>query len=132
MEASKTGLMDLLVQKMNYLNQKQAVHAQNIAGANTPGYQAREVAPFTFGDAMKQASVGMAVTDSRHIIPASMAGVNAATKKVKTYETGLDKNSVDVEQEATKVAETGMEYEMMTAIFRKVSGLFRIAMKGSA
>ena len=77
---ANAGLMDLLVQKMSYLNQKQAVHAENIANANMPGYKAREVAPFSFEGTLRQATVAMNVTDPRHIVPASMSGVNAATK----------------------------------------------------
>ena len=80
---SSTGITvtDALAQKMAYLNQSQAVHMQNIAGANVPGFQARELAPFTFSHALTQASA-LKVTDPRHIVPASMAGANAATVKV--------------------------------------------------
>lgn len=132
MAATNSELLNLLVQKMAYLNRKQALHAQNIANANTPGYKARELAPFTFNDALKQAGVGMAVTDPRHIVPASMAGTNAASSKVRSYEVSPDKNAVDVEQEALKVSTTGIEYQMVTSIFHKVAGFFKIALKGSA
>ena len=87
--------------------------------------------PFTFDNALKQASGGMMVTDPRHIIPASMTGANAATVKVKSYDTTPDKNSVDPEQETMKSAQTAIEYQLMTAILKKVTGLFRIALKGS-
>src|ERR1700733_14327509 len=78
METGGTGLMSLLAQKMAYLNQKQSVHAENVANASTPGYKALEVKPFTFDAALKQASAGMMITDPRHITPASLSGVNAA------------------------------------------------------
>ena len=129
METTNPGLMDLLVRKMSYLNQKQIVHAENVANANTPGYRAREVGPFSFGDALKQAGVGMAVTDPRHIVPASMAGANAITVKVKK---SLDKSEPDVEQESMKVSQTGAEYQLVTSIYHKIAGLFKIALKGSS
>ncbi len=131
MEASNSGLLSLLTSKMAYLRQQQAVEAENIANSSTVGYKARELKPFTFGDALKQASgPGMAVTNSRHILPASMAGVNAATVKVKDYATSTSGNSVDVEQEMMKVSKTGVEYQLMTGLYRKIQGLFRIALKG--
>ena len=132
METNNTGLMSLLAQKMAYLNQKQSVHAENVANASTPGYKAREVMPFTFDSALKQASAGMAVTDPRHIVPASMSGVNAATIRVKDYDTSPDKNSVDAEQEMMKASQTGIEYQLVTSIYRKLAGMFKIALKGSA
>jgi flagellar basal-body rod protein FlgB len=129
METNNPGLMDLLVRKMSYLNQKQVVHAENVANANTPGYRVREVAPFSFGDALKQAGVGMTVTDPRHIVPASMAGANAITVKTKG---SSDKNALDVEQQSMQVSQTGAEYQLVTSIYHKIAGLFKIALKGSS
>ncbi len=131
MSENNVGLMDVLIQKMSYLNQKQMVHAENIANASTPGYKARQVAPFTFNDALKQASVGMATTNERHIVPASMSGANAATKIVKSYDSSPDGNAVDVEQESMNSSKTNVEYQMITTVYKKMMSLFRIALKGS-
>jgi len=38
----------------------------------------------------------------------------------------------DVEQESTKVSQTGIEYQMITSIYHKIRSLFNIALKGSA
>jgi flagellar basal-body rod protein FlgB len=128
---ANAGLMDLLIQKMNYLNQKQAVHAENIANSAMPGFKAREVAPFTFGDALRQTQVGMAVTDPRHIVPASMAGNNVATKVVKSYASSPNGNAVDLEQETTKSSKTNIEFQLVTTLYKHVTSMFRIALKGS-
>jgi flagellar basal-body rod protein FlgB len=131
MATDDAGLVGLLVRKLDYLNQKQKIHAENVANASTPGYRALEIAPFTFDSALKQASANMMVTDPRHIIPASMAGVNAATVRVKSYDSSLDRNSVDPEQEMQKSSQTAMEYNLITSVLKKITGLFRIALKGS-
>lgn len=126
---NNTGLMDLLIRKMTYLNQAQTVHAQNVANVNTPGYKPMDVAPFTFDQALKQAGVGMAVTDPRHIVPASLSNANKVAIKPK----GSDaKDPEDIEQESAKVAQTGMDYQLVTSIYHKFAGLFRIALKGSS
>ncbi len=130
MNTSNNGLMGLLYARMDYLSQKQKVYSQNVANASMPGYKARDVAPFSFGDAMKSARIGMEVTDAKHIVPASLAGVNAATVKVRDYETSPDGNAVDVEQEMMKVSQTGVEYQLVTGLYRKMTGLFKIALKG--
>src|ERR1700722_5472657 len=110
MDTSNTGLMGLLAQKMAYLNQRQAVLAENVANSDTPGYKARDLTPFTFGDALKQASIGMKVTDPHHITPASMSGVNAKTIKTESTETLPNGNSVDLEQQMMEVSKTAVDY----------------------
>lgn len=127
-----SGLMSLLVQKMAYLNQRQAVLSQNVANSSTPNYKARDLTPFTFGDALKQANVGMATTNPNHIVPASMAGVNAKSVRAKTYETTLSGNSVDMAGQMMEVSKTAIEYKEMTSIYKKITALFKIALRGSA
>ena len=131
MDLSSSGLMRLLTQKMAYLNQKQSVLAENVANASTPGYQARDLAPFSFSDAMHQASLGMAVTDPKDIIPASMAGVNSKTVKTKSFDTVPSGNSVDLEQQMMQVSQTSVDYQAVTGIYKQITSWFRIAVKGS-
>src|ERR1700729_1031494 len=98
MEMSGDNLMRLLTQKMGYLNQRSSVLAENVSNANTPTYKAKDLAPLTFGDALNE-QVGMTVTDAKHIVPVSMAGVNSKTVKTKSFETVPSGNSVDLEQQ---------------------------------
>jgi len=127
MATSEPGLIRLLTEKMAYLGQRQAVLAQNVANANTPGYKAKDLAPFSFSDALKETQSGMRTTDPRHIIPASMAGVNAATKRARSFETVPSGNSVELEQQMMQVSNTAVDYQAVTAMYRKFIGLFRTA-----
>lgn len=131
MDTNSSGLMGLIMQKMAYLNQRQSVLSENVANADTPGYKARDLSPFTFGDALKQANIGMAATNPGHIIPASMAGANAKSIKIKSAETTISGNSVDVESQMMEVSKTAVEYKELTAIYKKIHSLFVIALKGS-
>lgn len=128
---SNVDLSELLEKRMSYLNQRQAVLAENVANADTPGYKARDLAPMSFGDTLKQVSVGMTVTDPKHIIPASMAGVNSKTVNQEGLEVLPSGNSVDVEQQMLEVSKTAVDYEGITSIYRTIGSLFRIAIKGS-
>jgi flagellar basal-body rod protein FlgB len=120
--------MDLLLKKMSYLNKSQIVHAENVSNANTPGYKALDIKPFTFGDALKEASVDMSVTNPRHIIPASLAGVEGVGVRAKT--TG-PQDSGDIEMESMKVSQAAQDYQLVTSIYHKLAGLFKIALKGN-
>lgn len=132
MSGSITGLLDALTQKMTYLNQKQGVLAENVANADTPGYKQLELKPFTFKDALSQSSVGMAVTDPRHIVPASMAGFNARTAKSTNTDVQQNGNSVDIEDQMMEVSKTAADYQKAASIYHKWIGLFKIATKGSS
>ena len=132
MTSSISGLLDILTGKMSYLNQKQAVLAENVANSDTPGYRQLDVKPFSFGDAMRQADISMAVTDARHIVPAGMAGVNARTFVAKDAVASPSGNSVDLEGQMMEISKTAADYKTMTAIYHKMTGLFKIALKGSA
>ncbi|MDD4616506.1 MAG: flagellar basal body rod protein FlgB [Alphaproteobacteria bacterium] len=130
--SSIAGIFDLLTQKMSYLNHKQGVIAENVANVDTPGYKQLELKPFSFDNALKQASSSMVTTDVRHILPASMAGTNAQTAQSKDTDVQLSGNSVDLEQQMAEVSKTSMDYQMITAIYKKMNGLFKIAIKGSS
>jgi flagellar basal-body rod protein FlgB len=132
MSSSISGLLDVIAQKMSYLTQKQSVLAENVANADTPGYKQLDMQPFTFGDAMRQTNVGMTTTDPRHIVPASMAGVNAKTFAVKGGETLASGNSVDLEDQMMAVSKTGADYQTMTSIYHKMAGMFKIAIKSNS
>jgi flagellar basal-body rod protein FlgB len=124
------GLVGLLARKMGYLNQRSSVLSENVANANTPGYKAKDLSAFTFGETLSQFN-GMNVTNSRHIVPASMAGVNARTIKTKSFETLPTGNSVELEQQMMQVSETSVNYQLMTSLYHKVTGWFRIAVKSN-
>lgn len=127
-----SDLMNLLIQKMSYLNQRQSVLAENVANSNTPGYKGKDLEPFTFGDALKSTRITMTSTNANDIIPASMSGVNAKTVRAKSYETLPSGNSVDLEQEMMKVSENSVDYQTVTSLYHKMTGLFKIAIKGSS
>ena len=131
-DLTNSGLMRLLTQKMAYLNQRQSVLAENVANASTPGYQARDLSPFSFSDALHQASsISMTVTNPKDIIPASMAGVNSKTVKEKSFDTVPSGNSVDLEQQMMQVSQTAVDYQAMAGLYKQITGWFRIAVKGS-
>jgi flagellar basal-body rod protein FlgB len=126
---ANNDLISMIADKMKYLNQRQSVLAENVANANTPGYQAKDLAPMSFGNALQQ--VSMTTTDPRDLVPPGMSGVNAKTVNTASFETLPTGNSVDLEQQMMQVSETSVNYQLMTSIYHQVTGWFRIAVKGS-
>ncbi|MGE4352113.1 MAG: flagellar basal body rod protein FlgB [Bdellovibrionales bacterium] len=127
------GIMTLMKDKLSYLSQRQAVLAQNVANANTPGYKAKDLAPFTsFAQEMQAASTGMKVSNDKHITPASMSGVNVASKKMRSFEVSPTGNSVDLEQQMMEVSATTVEFQADTSILHKFMSMIKQAIGKSS
>lgn len=124
MALEDTGLIRLITQKMAYLGQRQAVLGQNVANADTPGFKPKDLKAFSFNDALREAHGAMKITNAKHVLPASIAGVNSATVKMKSYETVPSGNAVDIEQQMLEVSKTSVDYQATTSILQKFHGLW--------
>jgi len=141
MDLTKIPLMAALKSRMQWLGENQRVLAENIANADTPGYRPKALEAQDFSalvDAVSgpqrpaaPARVAVAATDPRHF------GVSAAERPpARTEAAGFDHadpngNAVDLEKQLLGVAQTQMEYGLMTDLYRKHSSLLRTALSGS-
>jgi flagellar basal-body rod protein FlgB len=108
--------------------------SRNLANANTPGYERRNV---SFEDELRNVvnSTGklkMTVTDARHIPtrPASVQDVTPAEKKIKDEIYRLDENNVDPEREMAVLAETRMMYGAMSRFAARKLANYRNVISG--
>jgi len=126
----------LLKTRMQMLGARQKVISENVANVSTPGYTPRDVDQASFAKVMERmagerrdgpAPVRLAQTQPGHI-PAPGAGPGgAAMRKSPDSETTLDGNSVVVEEQMMKIAETRMDFETMVGLYQKSLGLLRLA-----
>jgi len=123
------GVLGLIGDKISYLTQKQSVIAQNVANADTPGYKAKGLEAFSSFLSREQSgdTKPMNVTNSKHIIPASLSGTNAKAKKIESFEVVPTGNSVDLEQQMMDVSETVVDYQTSLAVYQKFTAMFRTA-----
>lgn len=133
MDLGRLPLFSFITQRMNWLGERQKVLAENIANADTPGFQARDLKPFDV-DAAKMAAtrrLDLAVTQSKH---ASVAGGGGAygTIKVKPLETTISGNTVSVDRELMKSADTAMDYQLVTNLYRKQLAMLRSVLARSS
>lgn len=126
--------LDFHAQALVLRSERQRVIASNIANADTPGYQAREL---DFARALRQAlgagaSTGsgaassattVAATHAAHIAPRSAAdhGEQALTYALPS-QTNLDSNTVDMDRERASFADNAVKYE---ATLRFINGSVR-------
>jgi flagellar basal-body rod protein FlgB len=126
MDPSKIGLFDLAEKRLTWAAQRQAVLAGNIANANTPGYQAKDVTPF----ARVLAGTGtLAPTQTQlsHLsgtLPSGIASLSLQSVKMRA----LDGNAIALDEQRTKVADTDTTQSLVTTIWKKYVALFNVAL----
>jgi flagellar basal-body rod protein FlgB len=130
MDPTRINLFDLAEKRLLWTAQRQSVLAGNIANANTPAFQARDVESFesmlTGGG-----SVEPARTQPAHMagtLPTGLASLTADRPKVRA----LDGNTVALDQQLTKVAETETTQALVTTVWKKYMGMFSMALGRSS
>ncbi len=124
--APPTGFSFALArQRLAWLNQRQAVLANNIANANTPQYKARDLAPFQ--DALDRAQFAITPlrTNMNDLPPLPDATGFALAPPA---ESGPDGNDVQLDAQLIKVANTETDQQAATAITNTYIALFRTAL----
>jgi flagellar basal-body rod protein FlgB len=132
MSIQNTPLMKAMAGKMRYMDQRQTLLAQNIANADTPGYNSKDLTKVDFG-AVLQSVTGSKKVHIETTNPAHMKGPNeidnAKDQKDKAvYEVAPDGNGVIIEEQMVKANETTMDYNLMTNLTSKQVGMYRVAL----
>jgi len=120
--------------RMNFLNQRQRVIAQNISNADTPGYRPQDLRPVDFsavlGDVTRgsgRMSVKLNTTNGQHLPPANQVEDPQARKQRETYEVAPAGNAVIMEEQLLNAGQTVGGYNLMANLYEKNVGLLKIA-----
>lgn len=123
-------LLTAIHQRANWLSQRQVLIAENIANADTPGFQPRDVKVQRFQDLLLQrpAVLTLAATQPGHRgTPASLAAGVASERSRTVYETAPAGNAVILEEQLARMHETAIDHRLITQLYRKFLGLVRMA-----
>jgi flagellar basal-body rod protein FlgB len=114
---SQIYLLQLASQQAKWLTARQTSIADNIANANTPGYRAKDIRPFS--EVLDQTQITMAATSPAHIVPASEELAAAArSSDNEATDMTISGNSVSLEQEMMKEGDINRSYTINTNIKR--------------
>jgi flagellar basal-body rod protein FlgB len=127
MNISKLPLFSLISQRIGWLSERQKVLAENVANSDTPDYKARDLKPMDFAAMAGNAGLRLApaMTDQRHFEGRASGAAKSAPVKDGKAEATLSGNTVSLEPEMMKVAETAMDYQLVTNLYRKQIGLIK-------
>lgn len=129
MDMNKLGLFRLMTGKMDWLTQRQQVVAQNIANADTPGFRPSDLEPFSFSSALRRTRRLPPVQTAPSHLAGTLGGAGELRqeKERKPYEVSPDGNGVVLEEQLMKISQTGVDYNLVTNLYRKNMGLIRSA-----
>jgi flagellar basal-body rod protein FlgB len=134
MEPTNAPLFKLLSARMSWLSQRQAVLAQNIANADTPDYQPRDLRAKDFeklaaGFAGRPTRLAISRTNIDHILGKALARIGLGGEvQREVYETAPDGNAVILEEQTAKAGRTALNHQLASNIYKKYVGMVKTAL----
>ncbi len=129
MDPTNLSLLDLADQRLAWLDQRQAVLAQNIANADTPGWVPRDLPPFASSLAA-QTGIGLAQTQPGDL-PGTADDILSGDTITPTARS-QDGNAVALDQQLAEVADSQTEQKLVTSIYQTYLGMFNTALGHSS
>lgn len=118
----------MLAGTMRYHSARQKVLAQNISNIDTPAYKAQDLKKLDFADLIESAG-GLSTTSSKHFTGSRGNAGGFATQTIsKPFEINPNGNGVVLEEQMAKISDTGVNYEVASALYRKFTQLYRSAL----
>ncbi|HEY4082051.1 MAG TPA: flagellar basal body rod protein FlgB [Burkholderiaceae bacterium] len=117
-----TDALNFQAQALSLRSERQRLLASNIANADTPNYQARDI---DFARALKEATSGqpvsgaMTTTQAGHMSPPAGALSESQKQFSLPAQTNLDSNTVDMDRERANFVDNSVKYE---ATLRFING----------
>lgn len=120
-------VLQLASQSAQWLSARQSLIATNVANANTPGYRAVDLQPFSA--VLDSTQITMATTNPAHMTATQADFASARAVESDSADETLSGNSVNLEQEMIKLGDVNRAYSMDTNIKRAIHQLMMSAAK---
>lgn len=122
-------IFQLSAEKAGWIFARQAAISANVANANSPGYKAQDVRPFS--EALEGKGISQSVSNPRHIASASSASsVGVDTVEETPWESFASGQNVNLEQEMIKAADLSADYRLNTSIIRSFHSMILMVAGG--
>jgi flagellar basal-body rod protein FlgB len=132
MDIANIPLLGMLRERMAWLNARQETLSQNVANADAPGYLARDLKPLNFEQMLKKlngsdSATTLATDDPRHISISANQTTQFAGEDSPDTESSVTGNTVSLEAEMMKVADTQAQYQAAANLYSKALSMMRTA-----
>jgi len=123
-------LFDLAARHTRWAEARQATITGNIANANTAGYEALDIQPFS--DVMDQTRLAMARTNVAHLGGVeSDAGDAVKVSPTEGWDVTHSGNTVSVEQELIKADEVNRAFSLDVSVIRAFHGMMMASVRST-
>jgi len=132
MQTADIPLLSMLKDRMSWLSKRQDVLSQNVASANVPGYTPSDLKPMDFEKMLRSTTTmhsttsQLTLTDPRHIAMRSSGG-GYELQETRDIEAAPGGNSVSLESEMIKVADTQAQYQAAANLYAKAITMMKVA-----
>ena len=126
MDPLSNGVFQMAEQRLAWADRRQQVLAQNVANISTPGYQAKDMTPFS---ALLDGGPALAQTSPLHLAGTAGQGAQARVEP-GPQNRAPDGNSVSVERELGAVADTSGIQELALNLHHSYAAMFKTAFGG--
>ena len=134
MDFKNIAIFQVAKKRLEWLSQRQEVLAQNISNSDTPGYRAKDLRPFKFGDLLRRdtSTVNLTTTHPDHV-SGNRRRIRDFDERVveQPFETSPDGNSVVLEEQMANMNETNGAHRLTTELYKKHLQMIRTAVRGA-
>ena len=123
----KISLFQVAQSLARHSGARQAVLAQNIANADTPGYAARDLAPFSVDPLAKDAGSGMIATRGSHLSGLQTAQ-DVQVIEARDRSSDPNKNSVTLQEEMLLATDTKRQHDKALAVYKSGMRILRTSL----
>jgi len=129
-------LFSVLKSKMRWHQQRQGILAENVANADTPGYQGRDIEKFSIDKAVRHGEIlpplGLARTSPAHMEGRVMADArsNFGGEEGPGWEITPEGNGVILEEQMMKVSQNAFDYQAASTLYTRSLGILKTAIRG--
>ena len=129
MDLGSLTVFRALQARMRWLNERQEVLAQNVANADTPHYQSRDLKPLDFREMLhgQERALRLAVSQPGHIAVDNRVAERRASSEKSKLEASPTGNAVVLEEEMLKVGQTAHDYQLMSSLYSKSISMIKTA-----
>ena len=129
MDLSRIPLFAAITKRMGWLGERQAVLAQNVANADTPGYASKDVKPLDFAKLIAGTAhrLPLATTQPGHIAPVNAQGAFEQVTDPAS-ERSPNGNDVSIEDQMMKISDTNNDYALTTSLYKKQISLLQMVL----
>jgi flagellar basal-body rod protein FlgB len=125
MDPGDIAIFDLADKRLAWIDRRQQLLAQNIANADTPDWQAKDLKPFA-ATLSGLSAEDLTLTNPLHLA-GTEGGSNAPDRKALPEQRAPDGNAVALDSELTKVAQTNDTHALVINLYQTYLAMFRTA-----